>query len=109
MLGSIPATRGGRGVSAELAEVHRLNRQGVPNRAIAGRLGMSHTTVHRLLGLREPPRYERRGTSSFVDPFTSQIRYTIWPERCSRWSSRVEENAIRIPSGHQEGKPSSPG
>ena len=55
------------------AEVHRLDREGVPKRAIARRLGMSHTTVHRLLGLREPPRYERRRTSSLVDPFTDEI------------------------------------
>jgi helix-turn-helix resolvase-like protein len=38
------------------AEVHRLEREGIPKRAIARRLGMSHTTVHRLLGLTEPPR-----------------------------------------------------
>ncbi len=55
------------------AEVHRLDREGVPKRAIARRLGMSHTTVHRLLGLTEPPRYERSRSSSLVDPFTDQI------------------------------------
>ncbi len=55
------------------AEVHRLDREGVPKRAIARRLQMSHTTVHRLLGLCEPPRYERRRTSSLVDPFASEI------------------------------------
>jgi hypothetical protein len=74
MLGSIrrPEEEEVFGVQ-DCAEVHGLNRQGVPKRAIARRLGMSYTTVHRLLGLREPPRYERRGTSSLVDPFTSQI------------------------------------
>jgi transposase len=55
------------------AEVHRLNRQGVPKRMISRRLGMSHTTVHRLLGLAEPPHYERRRTSSLLDPFAEQI------------------------------------
>ncbi len=55
------------------AEVHRLDREGVPKRLIARRLGMSHTTVHRLLGLAEPPRYERGRTSSMVDPFASEI------------------------------------
>lgn len=55
------------------AEVHRLERQGVSKRAIARRLGMSHTTVHRLLGLTEPPRYERARKGSFVDPFADQI------------------------------------
>lgn len=55
------------------AEVHRLDREGVPKRAIARRLGMSHTTVHRLLGLPEPPRYERGRGSSLLDPFTEEI------------------------------------
>lgn len=55
------------------AEVHRLDRQGVPKRAIVRRLGMSHTTVHRLLGLPEPPRYERAKKPSLVSPFAEQI------------------------------------
>lgn len=74
MLGSIrrPEEEEVFGVQ-DWAEVHRLDRQGVPRRVIARRLGMSHTTVHRLLGLREPPRYERRRAPSLVDPFTSEI------------------------------------
>jgi transposase len=74
MLGSIrrPEEEEVFGVQ-DWAEVHRLDRQGVAKRTIARRLGMSPTTVHRLLGLAEPPRYERRRTTSLVDAFASEI------------------------------------
>jgi transposase len=74
MLGSIrrPEEEEVFGVQ-DWAEVHRLDREGASKRAIARRLGMSHTTVHRLLGLGEPPRYERGRTSSLVDPFAGEI------------------------------------
>jgi transposase len=52
------------------AEVHRLNRQGVSKRTIARRLDMSHTTVHRLLGLAEPPHYKAmQRTSTTVSAY----------------------------------------
>jgi adenosylmethionine-8-amino-7-oxononanoate aminotransferase len=45
---------------AEWAEVRRLfHREGVNKARIARQLGMSRTTVQRLLGLTEPPRYVR--------------------------------------------------
>ena len=74
MLGSIrrPEEEEVFGVQ-DWAEVHRLHREGVPKRVIARRLGMSHTTVHRLLGLATPPSYERTGSSSLVAPFTDEI------------------------------------
>ena len=56
------------------AEVHRLHHvQGMGKAAIAARLGMSRTTVHRLLGLSEPPRYQRRRAGSKLDPFCDAI------------------------------------
>lgn len=56
------------------AEVQRLfHREGLTKRAIARRLGMSRTTVIRLLGLREPPRYVRTPRGSLVDPFADEI------------------------------------
>jgi transposase len=56
------------------AEVHRLHhREGVSQSAIATRLGMSRTTVARLLSLSEPPRYERRPSGSKLDPFKDAV------------------------------------
>lgn len=57
------------------AEVQRLfHREGLSKRAIARRLGMSRTTVVRLLALAEPPRYVRQRQPSLVDPFAAEIR-----------------------------------
>lgn len=55
------------------AEVQGLHRQGWSNVAIAEKLGMSRNTVTRLLGLRQPPRYERSRAPSLLDPFIDQI------------------------------------
>ncbi len=56
------------------AEVHRLHHvEGMGKAAIAAKLGMSRTTVHRLLGLGEPPRYQRRRVGSKLDPFCDAI------------------------------------
>jgi hypothetical protein len=52
------------------AEVHRLHDgEGLPKSAIAKRLGMSRTTVIRLLELTEPLRYHRERQPSLLDPF----------------------------------------
>jgi transposase len=56
------------------AEVQRLfHREGLSKRRIARRLGMSRTTVIRLLALAEPPRYERQGSASLLDPHRDEI------------------------------------
>lgn len=56
------------------AEVHRLfQREGLTKTAIARRLGMSRTTVIRLLRLPEPPRYLRPARGSQLDPFRAEI------------------------------------
>jgi transposase len=56
------------------AEVHRLHeREGKSERAIARVLGMSRTTVQRLLALSEPPTYERERVSSLLDPHREAI------------------------------------
>ena len=57
------------------AEVQRLfHREGLTKAAIARRLGMSRTTVIRLLRLREPPRYVRPPAGSQLDPYRAEIR-----------------------------------
>ena len=56
------------------AEVHRLHHvEGMSKAAIAAKLSMSRATVHRLLGLSEPPQYERRPAGSQVDAFAEAI------------------------------------
>jgi transposase len=56
------------------AEVHRLyERERWSKTAIARKLSMSRNTVDRLVRLQEPPRYERRGTGSLLDPFKADI------------------------------------
>lgn len=57
------------------AEVHRLfHREGLSKKAIARRLGMSRTTVIKLLRRDGPPSYERASTGSMLDPFKDEIR-----------------------------------
>jgi transposase len=56
------------------AEVHRLfHREGWTKTKIAENLGMSRNTVKRLLELGEPPRYERAGGGSKLDPYRGSI------------------------------------
>jgi transposase len=56
------------------AEVHRLHHvEGLTKSAIAQRLSMSRTMVHRLLLLNQPPRYERAPAGSRVDGFADAV------------------------------------
>ena len=56
------------------AEVHRLHQvEGLSKAAVAAKLSMSRTTVHRLLALPEPPKYARRPAGSQVDRFAEAI------------------------------------
>jgi transposase len=58
----------------EWAEVHRLfHREKCSKAEIAARLGMSRTTVYRLLALTVPPRYERERRPSLLDPHKAKI------------------------------------
>ena len=58
----------------EWAEVHRLvHREKCSKAEIAARLGMSRTTVYRLLALTVPPRYERERRPSLLDPHKARI------------------------------------
>jgi transposase len=55
------------------AEVKRLEKEGLPKKAIAEKLGMSRTTVHRLLSLSSPPAYVRNSSSPLLGPYRSAI------------------------------------
>ena len=52
---------------------HLCEREGLSKKAAAEKLGMSRTTVHRLLLLPEPPVYEREKRSSLLDPYREAI------------------------------------
>lgn len=57
------------------AEVHRLHeREGLSKKHIGELLGMSRTTVYRLLELPEPPRYERARRPSLLDEYVDSIK-----------------------------------
>ncbi|MCZ7664917.1 MAG: helix-turn-helix domain-containing protein [Thermoleophilia bacterium] len=56
------------------AEVRSLRRDGLSKKHIAERLGMSRTTVYRLLEREEPPCYQRRKSPSLLDDHVDSIR-----------------------------------
>lgn len=66
----------------EWAQVRALAADGISEREIAKRLGINRRTVRRLAGADEPPRYERAGKGSMLDPLEPVIRQLIegWPE-----------------------------
>jgi transposase len=67
------------------AEVHRLHHvEGLSKAAVAAKLSMSRTTVHRLLALPEPPRYQRRTARSQVDGFVDAIAAMMRIRGCRR-------------------------
>lgn len=55
------------------AEAKRLEREGKPIKKIAAELGMSRTTVYRLLSLKDPPTYRRQKKASLLGPFKDKI------------------------------------
>jgi transposase len=66
----------------EWAQVRALAADGVSQREIAARLGINRRTVARLAAAAEPPRYERAGTGSMLDPLEAVIGRLLkdWPE-----------------------------
>ena len=56
------------------AEVHRLfHREGWAKAKIAEKVAMSRKTVTRLLGLSDPPQYQRVARGSKLDPYKGSI------------------------------------
>ena len=65
----------------EWAEVHRLfHREKCSKAEIGDRLGMSRTTVYRLLALTEPPTYERGHRPSLLDPHRARIAELLFDD-----------------------------
>jgi transposase len=75
---------GARGVRSALewAQVRALAADGVSQREIAARLGINRRTVRRLVAADEPPRYERAGQGSMLDPLEAVIGGLMeeWPQ-----------------------------
>jgi transposase len=65
----------------EWAQVRALAGDGLSEREIARRLGINRRTVRRLAGADEPPRYERAGKGSMLDPLEAVIGRLLkdWP------------------------------
>lgn len=84
------------------AEVKRLKeREGLSKKAIAGRLGMSRTTVDRLLSLPAPPSYERPAASSLLDPHRDTILALL--RKDARAASTVIRERLQA-EGYRGGK-----
>jgi transposase len=65
----------------EWAEVHRLfHRERCSKAEIANRLGMSRTTVYRLLELNETPSYERERRPSLLDAHKAKIAELLFDD-----------------------------
>ena len=65
----------------EWAQVRALAGDGISEREIAARLGINRRTVARLAAASEPPRYERAGKGSMLDPLEAVICGLLkdWP------------------------------
>jgi transposase len=66
----------------EWAQVRALVADGLSQREIARRLGVSRNTVRRLVEASEPPRYSRAPAGSMLDPLEGVLRRLLadWPE-----------------------------
>jgi hypothetical protein len=62
------------------ALIRRLAAEGVPNTRIAERLGISRTTVVKVVSSDAPPRYERRATESSFVAFEARVRALLVDE-----------------------------
>jgi hypothetical protein len=56
------------------ALIRRLAAEGVPKARIAGRLGISRTTVVKAVQSDSPPKYERRAAPTSFTPFETRVR-----------------------------------
>lgn len=84
------------------AEVKRLReREGLSKKAIAERLGMSRTTIDRLLSLPVPPSYERPAVSSLLDPYRDTILALL--RKDARAASTVIRERLQA-EGYRGGK-----
>ena len=99
------------------ALIRRLAAEGVPKARIAGRLGISRTTVVKAVQSDSPPRYERRAAPTSFTPFETRVRAlleddpelpaTVLAERVG-WEGSItwfRENVKRLRPEHRKVDP----
>ena len=99
------------------ALIRRLAAEGVPKKQIAERLGISRTTVVKIVASTAPPRYERRAAATSFTPFEPRVRSlleehpgmpaTVLAERVG-WSGSItwfRDNVRRLRPEHRRPDP----
>ncbi|WP_066639483.1 IS21 family transposase [Serinicoccus hydrothermalis] len=95
------------------ALIRRLAREGVPNAAIARKLGISRTTVGKAIASEGPPKYERKSGLTSFTPFEARVRAlladtpdmpaTVLAERVG-WTGSIRwfrDNVNRVRADHR--------
>jgi Helix-turn-helix domain of resolvase len=81
------------------ALIRRLAAEGVPKKQIAGRLGISRTTVVKAVASTAPPRYQRRREPTSFAPFEARVKALLaeFPDMPSVDRRSVDDDRVGSP------------